>query len=188
MIARTAMAGAIALIACGATPAHAAGHATAAGVASATVVSPLRVTAVAPMDFGDITHADGSSGTVTVSPGASGAQFSGGASAACTGSVCANAHAARFAVSGEPQRNYTIQLPATIVATGTGQSGAGQSGAGLPALTVTGLTVRSASSATAPRLDAGGVDRFEVGGTITLPADLPPARYRASFTVIVSYV
>lgn len=183
MIARIAMAGALALAACGTTPAHAAGNATAAGVASATMISPLRVAAVAAMDFGDITHVDGSSGTVTVGPGVSGAQFSGGASAACTGSVCAAAHAARFSVSGEPQRNYTIQLPATIVATGTGESGPG-----LPALTVNVLTVRSASSATAPRLDAAGIDRFEVGGTITLPADLPPARYRASFTVIVSYV
>ena len=180
IIASLAAAGAAAL--CG-TSALAAGSATATGVASATLVSPLRVIALSPMEFGDITHADGSSGTVTVSPGAAGAQFAGGASAACTGSACADAHAARFSVSGEPQRNYTIELPAAIVATGTTQSGAG-----VPALTVTGLTVRSASSATAPRLDAAGIDRFEVGGTITLPADLPPARYRASFTVIVSYV
>jgi len=131
----------------------------------------------------DRARADGTSGTVTVSPGAAGAQFSGGASAACSGSVCADAHAARFSVTGEPQRNYTIQLPATIVATGTGLS----TTAALPALTVNGLTVRSASSATAPHLDAAGTDHFEVGGTITLPPDLPPARYRASFTVIVSY-
>ena len=51
----------------------------------------------------------------------------------------------------------------------------------MPALTVNGLTVRSASSASAPRLDAAGTDRFEVGGTIDLPPDLPAAHYRASF-------
>jgi hypothetical protein len=185
MMIRNIMAGVLALIACAAGPAHAASHATAPGVAAATVVSPLRVIAVAPMDFGQITHVDGVTGTVTVSPGASGAQFAGGASAACAGSACTDAHAARFAVSGEPQRNYTIQLPATIVATGTALSGAG---VGVPALTVNGLTVRSANSASAPRLDAAGTDKFEVGGTIALPADLPPAHYRASFTVIVSYI
>ena len=182
LAARTVWLGSLALIAWG-SPACAAGHASAAGVATASVVKPLRVVALAPMDFGDITHVAGSSGTVTVSPGGSGAQFSGGASAACGGSTCADAHAARFSVSGEPQRNYTIQLPPTIVATGSSLSGAG-----VPALTVNSLTVRSASSANAPRLDAAGVDRFEVGGTITLPPDLPPARYRASFTVIVSYI
>jgi len=178
-----AVAGALALAAWSA-PALATGHAAAAGVATATIIRPLRVIALAPMEFGDITHTSGASGTVTVAPGAAGAQFSGGAGAACSGSGCAAAHAARFSVSGEPQRNYTVQLPATIVATGTGLAG----GAAMPALTVEGLTVRSASSATAPRLDAAGKDRFEVGGTITLPPDLPPARYRASFTVIVSYI
>jgi hypothetical protein len=165
----------------------------AAGMATATVIRPLRVVAVADMDFGTITHIPGSSGTVTISPGVAGAQFSGGASAVCTASDCLAAHAARFAVSGEPQRNYAIQLPSTIVATGAGLSGTGLSGTGLsgtgtPSLTVNGLTLTTASGGAAPRLDAGGTDRFEVGGTITLPADLPPARYRASFAVIVSYI
>jgi hypothetical protein len=159
----------------------------AAGVATATVISPLRVVAVAAMDFGTITHAPGTGGTVTVSPGGAGAQFSGGASGVCTGSDCADAHAARFAVSGEPQRNYAIGLPATVVATGTTPSGSGA-----PTLTVSGLTLSAASgnaaSGTGRRLDARGFDRFEVGGTITLPADLPAARYRASFAVIVSYI
>jgi hypothetical protein len=157
---------------------------TAMGLATATVVRPLSVVATADMDFGTITHLPGTGGTVTVSPGASGATFSGGAGAGCAGSDCGVAHAARFAVSGEPQRDYTVQLPASVIATGSGSD----PGTALPPLTVGNLTLRTASGGAVPRLDATGADRFEVGGTITLPADLPPAHYRASFAVMVTYI
>jgi hypothetical protein len=150
----------------------------------ATVIRPLSVTAVADMDFGTITHLPGISGTVTVNPGAAGASFAGGASPVCGGSTCGTAHAARFAVTGEPQRSYAIQLPGTVTATGS----ATDPGAIAPPLTISGLTVRTTGGVTVPRLDASGADGFEVGGTITLPADLPPARYRASFAVVVSYI
>jgi hypothetical protein len=156
----------------------------ASGVAMATVIRPLTVTAMADMDFGTITHLPGISGTVTVSPGSAGASFAGGASAVCGGSDCLLAHAARFAVTGEPQRNYAIQLPGSVIATGSTTAPGGSA----PPLTITGLTIRTTGGGSVPRLDAGGTDGFEVGGTITLPADLPPARYRASFAVIVSYI
>jgi hypothetical protein len=178
---------AIALLICGTAlvavaPGARAAPASAAGVATATVIRPLSVIAITDMDFGTITHLPGTGGTVTVSPWAAGASFVGGTSAVCAGSDCAVAHAARFAVSGEPQRNYAIQLPTTVTATATAP------GTVAPSLTVGGLTMRTAGGNGAPRLDGGGADRFEVGGTITLPADLPPAHYRASFAVIVSYI
>ena len=154
------------------------------GVAAATVISPLRVVATADMDFGTITHLPGTSGTVTVSPMLAGAIYTGGAGAACAAGACATGHAAGFAVAGEPQRNYTIQLPASVTATGS----ASDPGTVAPPLVVGSLTLRTASGTGVSQLDAGGTDRFEVGGTITLPADLPPARYRASFSVIVSYI
>jgi hypothetical protein len=154
------------------------------GVAAATIIRPLRVVAVTDMDFGTITHLPGTSGTVTVSPWTAGAGFAGGASAVCVGSDCTAAHAARFAVSGEPQRNYAIQLPASITATGS----ATDPGTIAPPLTIGGLTMRTVNGNGAPRLDASGADQFEVGGTITLSADQPPAHYRASFAVIVSYI
>lgn len=161
-----------------AAPAHA------TGIATAILIKPLSVVAVADMDFGTITHLPGASGTVTVSPGTAGASFAGGASAVCAGSVCADAHAARFSVSGEPQRIYAIRLPASVLASGASAN----AGTLAPSLAVTGLTVRATSGANQPSLNSGGTDQFEVGGTITLPADLPPARYRANFAVIVSYI
>jgi hypothetical protein len=171
------------VLAMAAPGAHAA-TASATGVATATVIRPLSVTAVAEMDFGTITHLPGVGGTVTVNPGVAGASFGGGASAVCAGADCGTAHAARFAVTGEPQRNYAIRLPATVTATGTATG----PGAIAPPLVISGLTLRTDGGAMAPRLDSLGADRFEVGGTITLPADLPPAHYRASFAVIVSYI
>lgn len=180
---RVALATGWLVAACAANDARAASsHAT--GTATATVIRPLSVTALADMDFGTITHLPGVSGTVTVNPGTAGASFAGGTSAVCTGSGCGIAHAARFAVSGEPQRNYAIQLPGTVTATGA----ATQTGAIAPPLTISGLTLRTTGGGSVPRLDASGTGGFEVGGTITLPADLPPARYRASFAVIVSYI
>ena len=157
---------------------------TAPGIAMATVIRPLRVIATADMDFGTITHLPGISGTVTVTPRVAGAAFSGGAGAGCAGADCAAAHAARFAVSGEPQRDYVIQLPASVTATGT----ASNPGNTAPPLTVSGLTIRTISGGQTPQLDASGADDFEVGGTIALPADLPPARYRATFAVMVNYI
>lgn len=168
---------------CAASPALAS-PSTAAGVATATVVRPLSVNASTDMDFGTITHLPGTSGTVTVTPGAAGAIFAGGAGAGCAGADCAAAHAAHFVVNGEPQRYYSVQLPSSVTATGT----ASGSGTVAPPLVVGNLTLRSNGGGTQYRLDASGADGFEVGGTITLPADLPPARYRASFAVMVTYI
>jgi len=157
--------------------------AQAVGVATATVIRPLSVVAKADMDFGTVTHLPGTGGTVTVSPAASGASYGGGASALCSGVSCTTAHPAQFAVSGEPQRHYVIQLPATVLAIGTATS----PDTTAPPLTISGLTLRSSGGGSNPWLDAAGQDEFAVGGTITLPADLPPAHYHASFAVMVSY-
>lgn len=181
---RLALCAAVAVLATAPCAQAAPSTATATGIATATVIRPLSVAATADMDFGTITHLPGTSGTVTVTPGASGATFSGGAGAVCAGSDCSGAHAARFAVSGEPQRNYAITLPASVIATGA----ATDPGAVAPPLTVSGLTLRTASGTSTPHLDASGADGFEIGGTITLPANLPPARYRASFAVMVTYI
>lgn len=156
--------------------------ADASGTATATVIQPLRVVAVADMEFGIIIHIPGTGGTVTVSPKTPGAIYTGGTS--CGGADCGASHSARFAVSGEPQRNYSIQLPTSVIATGTATA----PGAAAPSLTVGALTLRATSGSGAPSLDINGKDQFEVGGTVTVPPDLPPARYRASFSVMVSYI
>lgn len=178
-----AIAAGLALALVAAVPARAAGTAQVAGTASATVVRPLQVIALADMDFGTITHAWGQAGSVTVAADGAGASFDGGVSAVCAGAGC-DAHPARFAVSGEPDRSYAIQIPGTIVAKGE----ATDPGASAPPLVVESLTLRRQGGDSAPRLDARGTDAFAIGGTLALPGNCPPAHYRASFAVIVSYI
>jgi hypothetical protein len=137
------------------------GGASAPGTAMATIVEPLRVRVLADMDFGSIAAGQGA---VTVGNGASG----GGA----------GAHAARFVITGEPGRSYSVTLPGSVTARAVD--------ADAPPLTVSALSLHSASGGS--RLDAGGSDTVEVGGTIALPADSPPTHYRASLAVIVTFI
>ncbi|EGD57422.1 hypothetical protein Y88_3732 [Novosphingobium nitrogenifigens DSM 19370] len=157
---------------------------SATGVATASIVRPLTVTADADMDFGTITHAPRQSGTVTVSPGSAGASYGGAAGGICAGTACGDAHSAHFTVKGEPLRSYAIQLPSTVAALPDAAAAA----KGAPSLQVGALTLHSASGTSEPRLDAVGQDSFEVGGTLTLPADAPAAHYRATLTIMVTYI
>ncbi|MBS0253896.1 MAG: DUF4402 domain-containing protein [Proteobacteria bacterium] len=159
--------------------------ATALGQAGAEVVTPITVTSLADLDFGVIATS-GLSGTVTVQA-EGGASFAGGAAGLCDGSSCAAPHPARFAVSGEANRTYVVAAPATIIVTGTP---IGPGGGTAPDLVIGGLTVRAASrpgAGSGGMLDGQGADTFTVGGTLALPGQLPPARYRAVVPVVVTY-
>lgn len=156
------------------------------GSAAAEVVAPLVVTREADLDFGTI-FASSSAGTVTVSSGGA-AAYGGGAQPACAGTACASPHAAAFAVRGEAGRSYAIAIPSSIVAIGSSSSPTG----GIPPdLTVDALTVRTASrpaSGVSGQLDANGVDRFTIGGTLQVPAGLASSHYRATITVSINYI
>lgn len=159
--------------------------ATALGQAGAEVVTPITVTPLADLDFGVIATSS-LAGSVTVSA-AGGASFAGGAAGLCDGSACVDPHPARFAVSGEANRSYAVATPAAITITGAPLT-AGE--APPPDLVIAGLTVRAASrpgAGAGGTLDSGGADSFTVGGTLTLPGQLPPARYRAVVPVVVTY-
>lgn len=169
-----------------AMPAHAGGlTSTANGDAQAQVVAPLIVTRESDLEFGAV-FAGGNAGTITVSP-AGGTTFAGGAQPACVAEACFEARPAQFAVRGEAGRSYVVAVPLRITATGTITDGSGR--AAMP-LSVTAIEVRSASRpAEGPggQLNLNGQDRFEVGGTLELPANLPSASYRATIPVIVTY-
>lgn len=156
--------------------------ATATGSATAEVIAPLVVTHEADLDFGTV-FASPSPGSVTVSA-AGGASYSGGTRPACIPGACASPHPARFGVSGEAGRSYLVMAPSALVADGDA------GGAAVPGLPVDGLSVRTASRPDAGpegALDPSGEDRFELGGTLHLPADAPSAHYRATIPVMVVY-
>lgn len=157
--------------------------ASASGIATANVISPLTATAVAELDFGTVAVALAQGGTVIVRPGTAGAHYTGSARQACqSGPSCATPHPALFRVGGEAGRNYLVSVPVQAIARPDGGSGEG--------LPVDDLVVRSASRPTegaVGRLGADGQDRFEIGGTIHIPAGAPPASYSATVAVVLTY-
>lgn len=177
---------ALGLLATWSVQVHAQGNtASATGIATATVVSPLAIVELADLDFGTIAAGTGSGGTATLSPMASGVTWAGSAGPACsTTSACAQPHAARFAVSGEPERTYVITLPANLaVLPQDGEPGA-------VALTVGDFKIDAESqsgSGSRRKLDATGADGFEVGATLIVPAGATPGRYRTSLPIMVTY-
>lgn len=161
--------------------AAAADTSTAAGQASATVVEPLRTVPLDDLSFGTLTVGVATGGEVQVSAAGSSASYSGTAAPSCGLAMQCSPHAARFAVSGEANRSYRVQLPVLVQARGarTGQL-----------LDVSRLVVRSQNRAVAhPRglLDSEGGDEFTIGGRLTVPAATRPDTFRAEIAVSVSY-
>ena len=167
--------------------------ASATGAAAATVVSPVAVRQIADLDFGVITANVASTGAVELAPGAGHAVYSGSARRGCAeGTDCPAPHAAQFEVSGEAGRSYAITAPESVAVPGevTAPVTGSEDRTSPPALWIEALRFRSASrpeAGPAGRLDAQGQDHFELGGTLRVPAALPPARYRASVPVVITY-
>ena len=166
---------------------------SAAGAASATVVSPITVRQIADLDFGVIAANGNSARSVTILPGVAAARYGGSARLACGGpDGCPAPHFASFEVIGEANRSYTISAPASVAVSGEpvrSTAGMAQSSAP-PVLRVEAIGMRSASrpdAGAAGRLDPAGRDRFDLGGTLRITGTMPPARYRVSIPVIVTY-
>jgi hypothetical protein len=159
--------------------------AQAIGSASAQIVTPLEVAREQDLAFGAV-FANQSAGTVTVR-NTGGAIYQGGAQPACSPDACNIAHPALFLIHGEPGRDYRVEIPAQVLATGQSTQPGGGSAI---ALIVDQLQCISESRPRAGglgQLDTQGFDRFRIGGTLHLPAGLPPADYRAVVQVIVTY-
>ncbi len=158
---------------------------TALGQAQAMIIAPIIAVSLNDLDFGSLTSSQTASGSVTVGP-EGGATYTGGASPACAGGVCTGVAPARFLVSGEAGRSYTVSAPAAITASGT-LIGGGSA----PALSIDDLTVHLQSHAgsvtSVGQLDDKGEDRIGVGGRLNVPAGTAPAHYRATLTIMVTY-
>lgn len=159
---------------------------TGLGEAQAVIVAPIIAVSLGDLDFGSLTSAPNASGSVTV--GAEGrATYAGGAAPACMGGgACSGIAPARFLVSGEAGRSYTVSAPAAITATGM-LMGGGRA----PALSIDALSMhldsRAGSVTSMGQLDHKGEDRIAVGGRLNVPAGTAPAHYRATLTIMVTY-
>lgn len=154
-----------------ASPASAApgGTATVTGTASATVITPIRIVATAPMRFGVMARPT-AAGTVTVSTAGiittSGGMV--GNTAIAQGS--AGPQAGRFRVSGEPGRQFFVTLPPATTVTRSGGS-----------MTITLFTVGALPGSPVGTLD------IAVGGTLAVGAGQPIGTYTGTYQITASY-
>ena len=171
-----------------ATPAFAASgqSATAAGQAQAVIVAPIIAVSLNDLDFGSLTSSRTASGSITVGA-EGGATYAGGTTAACAGGgACSGIAPARFLVSGEAGRSYTVSAPTAITATGTLAGGGSAPPLAIDALSVH-LESHAGSVTSIGQLDHKGEDRIGVGGRLNVPAGTAAAHYRATLTIMVTY-
>jgi len=154
---------------------------SATGVATAEIVAPLTVRAIADLDFGGIALRSSESGSVVLDPDSGSASYSGVDQISCNGSPCAP-QLAEFAVKGMAGRNYRVVLPDAAQANPVEGSGS--------ALQVNELNSASLNlPGTRNRglLDAKGNDLLKVGGKLQVPAGTAPGHYVARLDLVVSY-
>ena len=131
---------------------------TATGGASATVIGPLSITQTTPLNFGSFSSG-ATSGTIN-----SFGSTTGGVTSLALGSP------AIFNVTGNPNTNFSITGPASVVLS-----------SGLNTMTAT-LTVPTGSS-----LDTAGNRAFNVIGTLAVAANQATGTYTGSYNVSVNY-
>jgi hypothetical protein len=130
-------------------------QASATAAASAQVITPISITKVTDMNFGNVAVSALLSGTAILSP--LGIRTLGGAGGVTLPSILGTVAAATFLVSG--QANYTFAV--TLPSSGTISDGSGHS------ITVTGFTSSPSGTGT---LSILGIQTLSVGATLNLSA------------------
>ena len=145
---------AILVIAAFSTNANAQAVVSAPATATATIITPIAITKVTDMNFGDIAT-NGTSGTVVLTTGSS-RSATGGASfsAAFPGTITS----AKFTVTGMADYGYSISIPTQLVLKHTDLT---------TTMTVGAITNSIGAAGTAGTL-AGGTQDIFVGGTLSL--------------------
>jgi hypothetical protein len=154
---------------------------SASGSASAAIIQPITVRALEDLLFGTLAVGPDSGGAITVDPATGAVSYSGALRGVCGAGGC-TAHPALFGVTGEPGRRYRIAAPASAAAVPVSGNG--------PALPVSAITVSADSLPGDPDvglLDAGGADRFTLGGTLQVAPGSSAGFYRAEVAVVVTY-
>ena len=142
--------------------------ATTSANATARIISPITLTKVTDLNFGDVVPS-GVAGTVTVTPAAL-RTSAGGASLGNGAAVTA----ASFTVGGQGSATYTITLPAAAVTLTSGAN------------TMTVDTFTSNPSGTGA-LSAGGSQTLNVGANLNVGISQATGTYSGSFSVTVAY-
>ena len=158
------------------------GVSTDRGVASASIIKPISVSAQKRLEFGGVAVAANQGGNVTIDPTSEKAAYNGSAEKMCLAAVPCTPGPAVFAVQGEKDRGYRVTLPASVMA--SAQRG---SAPDLVVSQITSFSENSPSNELGGLLDGGGTDTLRIGGQLEIPAGTPPGSYAAEITLVVSY-
>jgi hypothetical protein len=171
--AMTALSGVLALGLAGmGSPALAA---SATGNASATIVTPIGITAGTALNFGTIDPGAGAGGTVTVFADGTATAYSG--VAAVTGGTVS---AGTFNVTGSGTLAYNVTLPAAAVTLN------GSGGGTMTVDTFNSYTANTASTAGTGALSAGA-DTLSVGAVLHVGGSQTAGTYTGTYSVSVVY-
>lgn len=137
--------------------------------ASATVIAPIGVTKQGDLNFGSFLPSSTNPGTVTI--GGTGAVSATNVTYAGGGSPAA------FQVSGQPNRAFSVLVPASGALTRV--SGSEQMAISFGSSYVNGGISRA--------LDDTGANTFAMGAQLQVNTNQAPGAYTGSFAVVVSY-
>ena len=144
---------------------------TAAGTASATVITPIAISAGNDLLFGTFAVDAANGGSVSIA-----ANGSRTATASYIDLASSSVGAATFSISGQASTTYSYSVAnATLL-----------SGGDSMAATLQGLSSSTSNAATGT-LTAGGVDTITVFGSLAVDAAQPVGAYSGDFDVTVSY-
>ena len=168
--------------------ASAAGSQTAVGTVTATVIQPIQVRAESELDFG-VLLVSTNPGEVVISP--TGLRNVLGRVVMAPGSF----DAARFDIIGKPLAFYTVNTPTTLIFENEHNLFAGDVISQITGHTRRNLLVNNFTTYSQNlrggnhhgKLDARGKDSLSVGGTLIVPADAAPGRYRGFVPISVAY-
>jgi hypothetical protein len=158
--------GALILTAFGASSLFAQSSATQSTTASARVLAKIQLAKLTDLNFGDLV-AGAAAGTVVVD--IAGARTSTGGVSLAAGTVSQ----ASFTVTGEPNKSYTITVPASV----TLNSGANT-------MAVNTFVLNPVTPATIP---VGGTQALNIGATLNVGANQATGSYTNTFNVVVAY-
>jgi hypothetical protein len=156
--------------------------------ATAKVISPLRIQRTHNLAFGAVKGGK-SSGKVIV-PAKGSVQYQGGVKKEdcdCHDDDLCGVQAARFTVSGLANREYQINLPASVTVSGQKLDRRDRTPLTLTVTNFTAYSQTRGATGTVGRLNASGKDTLYVGGQLNVPANAPPGAYILQVQVTVSY-
>ncbi len=144
---------------------------SATAAAGANIITPIAITKVTDMNFGNVAVSASNGGTVILSTSSN--RTTGGAGGTTLPATSGTVGAAEFSISGQPGYTFVITLPSSCTIT----DGSGHT------MTVNSFTSNPSSTGT---LSSGGTQNLKVSATMLVAAAQPSGTYTNSSGVPVT--